>query len=70
MTGKFLLILLIFGAASFELPGIIKKKQWPEFAAYMIFFVFGLVITVAHHVYEVNFTIITDWFIFTLGDLL
>ncbi len=64
MAGKFLIILLIFGlAAGIELPGIIKKKQWRGFAAYAVFFIFGLVITIAHQVFKLVLSAITDWFI-------
>lgn len=68
MAGRFLMILLIFGlVAGIELPGIIKKKQWREFAAYTIFYIFGLAITIAHEIFKVNIAAITEWFVVTFS---
>lgn len=62
MVSKFLIIFFIFGlAAGIELPGIIKKKQWREFAAYTLFNIFGLIITIMHQIFKFSFAAITDW---------
>ena len=68
MVGKLLLILLIFGlVAGIELPGIIKKKQWREFAVYTVFIVFGLAITILYEVFKISFVAITEWFTITFS---
>lgn len=64
LLGKAIIILLIFGlVAGIELPGIIKKKQWRDFFAYLVFFISGLIITALHQVLAIDFSVITDWFI-------
>jgi hypothetical protein len=62
--GAFLVILLIFGSlAGIELPGIIRKKQWREFTVFVVFLTIGLFITTMHYVFQVDFFVITAWFI-------
>jgi hypothetical protein len=64
LLGKWLIILTIFGLpAGIELPGIIKKKHWKEFAVYSGFLIIGFTVTVMDHVFKFNFAAITDWFI-------
>ena len=53
--------------AGIELPGIIKKKQWREFAVYTVFIVFGLAITILYEVFKISFVAITEWFTITFS---
>lgn len=41
-----LLILLFIGIALFEVPGLVKKKMWPELAAFSVFLLIGMCLSI------------------------
>lgn len=70
MIVKFLIIFLIFGlAGGIDIPGIIKQKKWRELAAYSVFLILGITVTVMYQVFKISFVSVTDWFIENLSLL-
>lgn len=66
--GAFLVILFIFGlVAGIEIPGIIKKKQWHEMAAFIVLLSAGFAITTMKYVFNFDFSIFTVWLIKVFG---
>lgn len=46
---KVILVVLIFGVlALIDLPGLYRKKQWPEFITSSVIFSLGFVLSVFH----------------------
>lgn len=59
----FIILLLVGALLSIDLPALIKKKKFKEIGVYSTFSLIGIVLLLSYYVFEVDFSVVTKWFI-------